>query len=885
MNHYIRLILTWPKSSLLAIILLTAFFFMGMPHLRFDNTIDAFMPKKDREYLYYNKVKKMYGNNDLIYILSVTHDHLWTSETFDLLNNFIVDLEEYIKFDEEKENHRLTRLNTLLKKEKVSSNEILNVFSDDPVFQRLLNRKCRAIHQNNHILTNKNIEKLYSEILKTSTLKRNQTIDRIISLFTISDITGENNELATFDIIDRNQNGTRILPKTDRDFEIIKERLRRNPSFKDGLYALNDKTGEITDFGIFIKFSEQDDNDPITRELYEIINSYNSLKIASFGQPYVNMIYNDYMRKDLSTFLPIVLIVVVSVFFYNFRSMRGVFIPCLVLCAADIWVLGLMGYLGHRMTSVGVSLPTLMIAIGSSYSIHILNQYYFDFDLISKNEKKEGLYMSMTHISTTVLLAGLTTIIAFMTLTSSNLTAIKEWAFFSAFGVFSAMIISLTVIPAGLMLLPHKKPSLKSSLPGKPSKTFSDLLIQIFTTVSKLHSKKVILVSGIIVIIAFFGLLKLNVETQFLLNFKENDPVRINYNIISEKVGGEIGVNVIFDTGKAYGALEPEFLLFIETFRSWLTAPENEYLHIGRTDAFGDFLKIMHKAMNNNDEAFYKIPDDRMEIKDYLELYSGDDTNNDGRADDFEPFIDENFQACSVAARFSKKDGEVMGTNTMKKTVASIKAYLINNLPVDKCTYAITGNNIMIIKFCDFIVDGQIKSLISSLGVIAIIVFLLFNNLNAGLLALIPMSTAVIISFGIMGWFGIDLDITTSIIAAITIGIGVDDTIHFLNTYRYYLSQGLTVNQTIEKTLSVSGKAIIFTSFALILGFGVLVTSSFKPLILFGLLMSITMITTTLGALLILPSVIKVTQVRLENTFENKGLKKYINFSRIFGLE
>jgi predicted RND superfamily exporter protein len=163
----------------------------------------------------------------------------------------------------------------------------------------------------------------------------------------------------------------------------------------------------------------------------------------------------------------------------------------------------------------------------------------------------------------------------------------------------------------------------------------------------------------------------------------------------------------------------------------------------------------------------------------------------------------------------------------------------------------------MLIKSAGYVVNGQLQSLLLSLAVIWLVVVILLKNVKAGLMALIPMSTAVIVNFGIMGWFDIRLDIATSIIAAITIGIGVDDTIHFINTYRFFRSRGMDRDATIRATLELAGKAILFTSFALVFGFSVMGFSKFKPLVLFGILMSITMIATTVGALLLLPSAIK----------------------------
>jgi len=135
-------------------------------------------------------------------------------------------------------------------------------------------------------------------------------------------------------------------------------------------------------------------------------------------------------------------------------------------------------------------------------------------------------------------------------------------------------------------------------------------------------------------------------------------------------------------------------------------------------------------------------------------------------------------------------------------------------------------------------------------------------KLLAGAIALIPISAAVILNFGLMGWAGIALDIATAIIASITVGIGVDNTIHFLNNYRFFMKEGQSMDEAITSTLSLGGRAIIYSALALIAGFSVLVISSFRPIVLFGVMMGFTFIATTTGALIILPAVVKIVGFR-----------------------
>jgi len=289
-------------------------------------------------------------------------------------------------------------------------------------------------------------------------------------------------------------------------------------------------------------------------------------------------------------------------------------------------------------------------------------------------------------------------------------------------------------------------------------------------------------------------------------------------------------------------------------------------------------------AMNNDDISFFRIPENSSDIMDYLEIYSGDDEDSDGRFDEFEPFVDIDFRNCNLLARLCEKEDYHVGTKEISKIADEIAAYLDRNLP-DGTTFTISGFPMMDVKLVHYIVMGQMQSLLLSLLVVGLIVALLFRQIKAGPLALIPMSIAVIINFGIMGWLKIDLDMATSVIAAITIGIGVDDTIHFLNTFRHNKAQGLSVDETIRRTLTVSGKAILFTSLALIFGFSILIASNFLPIALFGILTATTMINTTIGALLILPSVIKATGIRLDKPTDNSGFGRYLRIDKLFGME
>ena len=882
MDRYIQFVLKRPAWTIAFFLVITIGLSLGIPNLKFDTSISKFLPETDPEYLYYNKVKAVYGDVDTFVILSISDDQIWHAGTFTEMDALLKDLEAYENYKENIEKGRLERLDWILSTADLPAAGVLDQFEDDQVFQRLIARKLHAAGIAPGFLNERDKRRLRDAVLTADKLKQQEMIDDIVSPLGIEDVTGEDDTLSTVKLIETNASGERRLPKSLEDFSVFRSKLMRNPVFEKGIYATN-ASGEITDFGYIIRFKEISDSDPIAREILEIVDTYQDrLHIVAQGQPLVYIWVNNYMQRDLAQLVPLVLLVAIIIFFFNFRSLLGVVLPTMTLMMATVWILGLMGHLGFEITTVGVSIPILMIAVGSSYGIHILNQYYTDLVAISRKGKFEGLRQSMNHISITVLLTGLTTIVAFLTLCTHQLSVIREWGLFCATGIVFAVWISASIIPAGLALAPGNAAAKRIRKEKDMRPHLIDRLVRLAIRVSTIHYKLTLFIVSIFLIICLIGLSRVKVETEILSYFKPDNPIRTSAVEISKKFGGRWGFNILLDSGAPDGVKDPKFLNTIADLREWLTSSGNGDLRIGRTDAFDDHINTMHMAMNNDDPAFYRIPETKTDILDYLELFSAEDVDSDGRADIFEPYVCSKFQTCNILARLSEGDGKLMGTSGLQHTFERIRAHLDQTLPAGY-SYKITGHPAMVMKSADYIIFGQIQSLMLTFAIIWFVVLMLLRDVRAASLALIPLAIGVCINFGIMGWFGIDLDIATSLIAAITIGIGVDDTIHFLNTFRYHRNRGLNACAAIERTQEVAGKAIIFTSLALILGFSVLLLSTFRPLILFGLLMAVTMVSTTFGALVVLPAAIKLTGVQLAGAPAGQRLFSRSSFESLIG--
>jgi len=887
MNHFIGFCIKRPITVFLILAALTAILAPGMLRLEIDNSIETMMPQNDPKYIYYNHIKDIYGDNGKFIVMAVSPENLFSRESLKKFDRLITDIEAFQDFNRNREKKRIAEFISLLSKSPITSNALLKRFADDPPFQRTIARKIHKLFGEIDRLPQDRLKRLKNELVRVYELKRQELVDEVISPLTAEDIKGEADVLETYHLIETNRAGDRIIPETASEIHRFKQRLLRNPAFKKMIYTRDASTGEITDYGVLIKFKDQETHrDSVVRELMSIFERYPSLNLTYTGMPVVYVWSVDFIRVDFTTLVPLVILVVIAIFYFNFRSVRGVLLPMLSLTLAETWMLGLMGYLGYKITVMASSLPTLLIAVGSSYAIHILNQYYNDFDVISRKGKEKGLFVSMTRISLTVLLTGITTFIAFITLSTSQLSAVREWGIFSGIGAMFAVFSASALIPASLSVLPLKRPGYfrKGHPSKKPRKTLVVRLIGVMTKGANYHYRAVVIAASVILVISIAGFTRLEVDTNYISYFKKESEVRKSVDTIGEKFGGGWGFDILIDSGRPNGAKSPEFLKFLEDFRHWLTCEKNADLHIGQTNSFSDIIKTMHMAMNNDDPDAYRIPNRKSDIYDYIEIYAGEDCDSDGRFDEFEPFVDFEYRKVDLLARLCRKEGQLVGTHEVKRIVEKTRRYLENHIP-QGASFTISGFPIMEVQVSHYLVLGQIQTLILSLIVVDLISILLFQRLAAGLLALIPMGVAVLINFGIMGWFGIELDMSTSVIAAVTIGIGIDDTIHFMNMFRHNRATGYTVEQSIARTLAVAGQAIIFTSLALIFGFLVFLRSQFIPINLLGVLLAITMTATTLGALLVLPAFIRATNPNLSPPEKETWISRYFNLSRWFGLD
>ncbi|NQV16269.1 RND family transporter [bacterium] len=557
------------------------------------------------------------------------------------------------------------------------------------------------------------------------------------------------------------------------------------------------------------------------------------------GMPVIRSQISEDISRDTSVFIPAGMLLIALLLYFSFRSRRGTILPLLVVFLSILGTLGLMAWLGLMLSVISSIMPIMLIAIASAYGIHIITRYFEDCSTMSDEADSKSVVASvLEHMFRPVFLAALTTIIGFLSLLSHILPASREVGALTSFGVFLAFGLSITFIPAVLVLF--NKPSKERQNKNTTNRLLSRILVMIGNLV--FEQRWIIIVGFIIItIIALMGIPSVELDSNPLNYYSPESNVRVVNSIIDENFGGSTTMSVVIE-----GDIKaPKILNQIELIQAYLEDRDG----VGYTLAITDFIKLMNQSLNGGDHAYYRIPESRELVSQFLLLYSME--SSDGYLDSY---VDYEYHMAQIVVHMNTLD-----VYHMVDIQRELNEFLNDNIRVDNKPksegYAVLLGNLM-----PMMVKGQTRSLILSVILAALVTGLVFRSLAAALISAMPLAFAIAGVFGLMGYMGIYLNTATSMLSSIMIGIGIDYTIHFLFRFRTEIRHGLSDHEAIVKSLSTTGQGIIINGFSVMMGFAVCMLSTFIPIYFFGWLISVSIFMCLIAALTLLPVVLILTR-------------------------
>ncbi|MFI5394558.1 MAG: MMPL family transporter [Candidatus Binatia bacterium] len=643
------------------------------------------------------------------------------------------------------------------------------------------------------------------------------------------------------------------IPPTAAEIERLKQQLTSTPLYGKNLVADDFKGAAINVFFRNLTDAQYADFDIDGKIRAVFVKEAGPERFFYTGAGHLKQSAVELMRHDLLRFTPIALVLVLLVLWLSFWSARGVVLPIVSVLMALVWTLGVMVLAGKAITLGTFVLPPLLIVIGSSYAIHVMARYYEQVD--AGVGREEVVVRAFLRVCMPLLISALTVLIGFGSLMVNHITAIWDLGLFAVVGVLFLAVTSLTFIPAALHLLSTEARTTRS---GKVSPRLSQWLSDLGRLA---YSSRHAILWGAtgVAVVALTGTHRIRVDSDFLSYFEPKSPVRADNETINRQIVGSNPFYLVIE-GPAPGAIKRwEVLKEIKELQ--------EFLHTlpGLTSSVSivDYLELLETGLSKTgekdvllDEQGHVVPpapaktfwEDPTRLGPLFNTVSTSPST-------FKAIVTQDFRRANVLVRTN-----LSGSRAIEDTLARIRAYIVERFPAELRVHP-TGNLVLLTGTTSDIVTGQIESLSLALGVIFIVMSLMFLSAKVGFLAILPNVLPIVIFFGVLGWLGILLNLGTSLIAAIALGIAVDSTIHYMARLNLELQGETDQAAAMVRTLRTVGVPIVYATVALFFGFLTFAFSSFVPIQNFGILAGVTLITALAANLVTLPALLATSKI------------------------
>ncbi|MEN8192676.1 MAG: efflux RND transporter permease subunit [Bacteroidota bacterium] len=634
-------------------------------------------------------------------------------------------------------------------------------------------------------------------------------------------------------------------PKTEDKFEELRQKVKTNEMVYGRLVSAEETVTVII---------AAINDDVFTQEFYNHILKTTdefeteNIKLHVAGRPIIEGTMALLGPADMKRMVPIVLLVIVLVLYATLRSVKSTLLTMLVVLFSTLWAFGLMAVVNIPIYAVSTMIPVMLIAIGVADGIHLYSHLQLFMINNPMAEKKEAVMDMIKHMWSPVVMTSITTAVGFISLLTSQVYPIKYFGIFTAFGVLAAMLFSLTLIPAGIMIL--GLPKIKTKKEKKHRSIFA------FNFAEKVIKYRVasMITTVAIIALSIIGISKVWINSSFLDKFEKDSDIVLTDQFINANFGGTSTINLVLDSEDKDAFKNPEILKTVDRMQK--TVVGNLEL-AGNSFTLTDYIKRMNKVMHADDEAFNTIPDNTDLIAQYLLLYemSGDPEN-------LWKVVDYDYAKLNV--NFQVKSDNSKAINSVLSEIEAFK----NDFAKLGVSMNYAGSGYKALIFTDLILEGQIMSLILSLVIVIVLLGIMFKNIKLGFIGAVPIIITAILSFGIMGWFDIALNTTTALLSSIAIGIGIDYAVHFIEQYKLNSATGDKL-LTAQRTMAHSGRAILFNAIVVIAGFLVLLFSVFPPNRELGTLVSLNMFLSFIGTVTIMLNLLYRLNIYFEKKKEN----------------
>ncbi|MBV1911658.1 MAG: MMPL family transporter [Kangiellaceae bacterium] len=607
------------------------------------------------------------------------------------------------------------------------------------------------------------------------------------------------------------------------------------------VHRLISESGHVTAVNVTVKLPgiELDENEKVagfSREIKaQLQQKYPELDVYMSGFIMLNEAFQTSSQKDMSTLVPLMFLVVLVTLGILLRSISATVATLIVIVASILTAMGLTGWLGIKLTPPSASAPTIILTMAVADTVHVLVAFLQNYH--AGSSKIEAMRESIRVNLQPIFLTSVTTIIGFLSMNFSEVPPFHDLGNIVSMGVAAAFVYSITLLPAIVLALP-----IKQKLKQQKSDSSEHQSMQGMANFVINNRKRLLWGMSLFTIATVAFLPKNELNDEWVQYFDKSTEFRSDTDFILENLTGLYTLEFSLDAGEDGSVSDPQFLRVVEEFTQVANA-QPEVIHV---NTFTDIMKRLNKNMHGDDQTFYKLPKERNLAAQYLLLYEmslpyGLDLNNQ--------------------INVSKTSTRVIVTakNLSTKATIALEEKLGAWLVVNGMGYEFyaASPSLMFAHIGERNVVSMLGGTAVALILISILLIFALKSFRIGVVSLIPNMIPALIAFGIWGIFVSQIGMSLAIVAGMTLGIVVDDSVHFLSKYlRARREKGLDPTEAVRYAFAHVGKALVVTTIVLAAGFSVLTFSTFSMNSDMGVLTAITIVIALVTDFLLLPAIL-----------------------------
>ncbi len=698
--------------------------------------------------------------------------------------------------------------------------EFKKVFGNDEFFV--------IAFQKPDLFTKENLE-LIKEI--TEKLENLEGVRDVLSLANVNETRGGDGFFEVHPFLQE-------IPETREALQELRSRALSNPLYVRQILSQDGTTTAIVVFP-FERPEDPDHRKRLLAATERILEPFRRDGTAFHlaGWTVINVSLSQYMKDDLFRFIPITYLLIGLTIHWIFRRFRLTLLALLNISACLAASMGFFRITGITMHNVTVIVPPLVMALSLSDTVHIFSHLQMSVLNSVGNDRHRALRLVLRRVIRPSFLTTVTTFVGFLSLAVSPIPPIRDFAWTASMGMVFEFFFAFVFLPPLILLFPPETLYIKE----QENRTMMWILEATRGLVLN-HPKAVVSVCVSFMLAGGFLAQKIRVETNLIEYFKPSDSLRRSVSFVEQNLAGVSSFDVSVNAQKADAFKDPGLLHYLEALQEQGKALDG----VDTSLSVVDFLKDMNKAFHQEDPDFYRLPERRDLIAQYLLLYD---------AEDLKDFVNDSYSHARVTFRLSEHRSSLQA-----EILHRVRKFAESWAP-EGVTVRLTGRAVHAVNTTGALVSGQIQSLALAVLVIWVIMLAALRSWKLGLLSLIPNLFPLAFNFGLMGLLNIPLNTATAVIAAVAIGMVVDNTIHFIGAYVDNQGSGLTTSQSLSSAILTKGQAMISSTLILVIGFGVSVLSHFVPTVHFGFLSAMIMLSALAGDILFLPALILCLQV------------------------